>query len=397
MTQKLQIAIIFGGRSGEHEVSLVSASSIISGLDKNKYDIIPIGITKEGQWISGPNALDMLRQNQMSDQAFVFLPPDPSIKHLVPYQQGASIDHAFLDCLKRLDVIFPILHGPYGEDGTIQGLFELIDIPYVGSGVLGSALCMDKIMQKQICCFANLPSVEYVWFRDLDWFGQYQGNTNPTVFPNQLTGSTQTLLINKIVEKLDFPVFVKPPNMGSSVGITKAHNISELKNGIQCALEYDRKVLIEKSVENAREIEVSILGNEIPEASVAGEVTPSSEFYDYNAKYIDGCSDLTIPANLSSEIHNQIRKTAIQAVQAAEVSGFSRVDFLLDPKTNNFYLSEINTLPGFTKISMFPKLWEATGLSYAALLDKLVALAFEKHHKKMNLKTSYQPKKEWFK
>ena len=378
--QKIRVGILFGGRSAEHEVSLVSAQSVINALDKSKYDIIPIGVTKSGQWTSGPNALSSLKENRPQQDNVVFLPADPTQQILYPIQQ-------------KLDVIFPVIHGTFGEDGTLQGLLELADIPYVGAGVLGSSLSMDKILQKQICLHAGLPCVDYLWIKSADWLKQ---SKEVPFLPNQLANLSQQDILQQIIEKLGLPVFVKPPNLGSSVGISKAHSKEELKTAIELALDFDRKVLIEKSIEKAREVEVSVLGNEHPRASVAGEIIPSNEFYDYDAKYVDGASDLRIPAELSDNMHESIRQTAIRAVMAVDVEGMARVDFLIGPIKNTFYLNEINTIPGFTSISMYPKLWEATGLSYSNLLDELINLALTRQKQKKKLKLSYQPKNKWY-
>jgi D-alanine-D-alanine ligase len=378
--KKIRIGILFGGRSAEHQVSLVSAQSIINALDKNRYEIIPIGITQSGQWISGKEALSSLIANQPNKCDRVYLPADPTQQNLLPGGQ-------------KLDVVFPVVHGTFGEDGTLQGLLELADIPYVGAGVLGSSLSMDKILQKQICLQVGIPCVEYLWLKGADWTNPLKDAPKQT---HQLANMSQEIILEQIVKRLGLPVFVKPPNLGSSVGISKAHSKTELKDAIELALKYDRKVLIEKSIENAREIEVSVLGNEKPKASVAGEVLPSNEFYDYDAKYVDGASDLKIPAELPEQLHLNIRNMAIKTAIAVEVEGMARVDFLLDPKTDKFYLNELNTIPGFTSISMYPKLWQATGLDYPDLLDELVQLAFDRFAQKKKLQLSYQPKQDWY-
>jgi D-alanine-D-alanine ligase len=394
LTKKLRIGVVFGGRSAEHEVSLVSGSSIMTGLDKDKYEIIPIGISKSGKWLAGPEALALLTSGNTEQAQRVFLPADPNCKALEnltnshPQKTGGA--------WQQLDVLFPVLHGTYGEDGTIQGLFELTDIPYVGAGVLGSSLSMDKILQKQICVFNNLPVVDYLWFKECDWTNKAQVPAQ-TALCQQLTGMSKKEIINNIIIRLGLPVFVKPPNLGSSVGISKAHDEAELENAIEQALGYDQKVLVEKAVNNAREIEVSVLGNEHPKASVAGEVRPSNEFYDYDAKYIDGKSELIIPANLADELHLAICNTAVQSFMAVAAEGFARVDFLLDNKTKNFYLNELNTIPGFTKISMYPKLWQASGLGYSELLDELIRLAIERHARRSSKKTTFTPKNDWYK
>jgi D-alanine-D-alanine ligase len=302
---------------------------------------------------------------------------------------------------EKVDVIFPVLHGPYGEDGTVQGLLELANLPYVGAGVLGSAVCMDKVVQKLLCLQANVPVVNFFWLRYEDWQRPLSASqTNHAGFaanPQQLSGLTQEEIIAKIEAELGLPVFIKPANLGSSVGITKAHHREELIHGIEEAAPYDHKILIEVAVPEAREIEVSVLGNTRPKASLPGEVIPSNEFYDYDAKYVDGLSTLIIPAELPTELATAIREAAVRGFLACECEGMARVDFLLERQTNRFYLNEINTIPGFTQISMYPKLWEATGVPYSQLLDELIQLAIERHRRKNNLRTSYQPKKEWYK
>jgi len=387
VSRKLTIGVLFGGRSTEHQVSLVSATSVLNALDSDKYDIVPIGITPDGQWLVGQHALALLKQGKMDPQLKVFLPADPTIKKLARIDTG--------DYGEKIDVIFPVLHGAFGEDGTMQGLLELADLPYVGADVLGSAVAMDKIVQKQVCVQAGLPAVDYVWFRAVDWFAQSDGPA--PVIEKQLANMSQEEIVQTIEEQLGLPVFIKPPNLGSSVGISRAAHHDELCAGIELALQFDRKVLIEAAVPNAREIEVAVLGNDRPRASVAGEVIPSNEFYDYDAKYVDNASKLVIPADVPEKIHDAIREAAVKSVIAVGAEGMSRVDFILDSRTNKFYLNEINTIPGFTSISMYPKLWAATGLSYPELLDELIRLAIERHDKKAALKTSYQPTKEWHK
>lgn len=391
---RLRVGVIFGGRSVEHEVSIVSARSIIASLDQDKYQIIPIGITKQGAWYTGANVLEVFSQ-QKGQGLRVFLPADPTLRRLIPAGQVSSLDREVTDLLESLDVVFPILHGTFGEDGTIQGLLELADIPYVGAGVLGSSLAMDKIMQKLICDRQGLPVVDFLWFRSSDWHNKPDDDETPLLH-GQLSHLSQKDFVSTIIDKLGLPVFVKPANLGSSVGISKAHSAEELETAIHYAVQYDRKVIIEKAVSPAREIEVSVLGNERPRASVAGEVIPSNEFYDYDAKYVDGKSDLKIPAELPDDLHQAIRAAAVKSVLATDVEGMARVDFLLDVKTDEYFVSEINTIPGFTQISMYPKLWQATGLSYSALLDELIRLSIERHEQKKKLQTSYQPKKDWY-
>lgn len=367
--------MIFGGRSAEHEVSLVSAASIIKALDKEKYEILPIGITAEGRWLFSKDAVTLLKERAALDHLPEhILTPDPQQERLVPIGRSASTlpTHA-------VDVFFPVLHGTYGEDGTIQGLFELANVPYVGAGVLASAVGMDKAVQKQLLHHSKIPVAPFVWFM----YREYQ--------------SSEKKWILAIEKKLSYPCFVKPANLGSSVGISKAHDRKELKEAITLAAEYDRKIIVEKGIRNAREIECSVLGNEHPIASLPGEIIPSNEFYDYNAKYIDGKSIAIIPAKLSKELVKKIQNLALETYRALDCEGMARVDFLVPRNGTKIYVSELNTIPGFTSISMYPKMWEASGLSYAELLDRLIRLALERHEAKKKLKTRYQPKSDWYK
>ncbi len=371
-SRKLRVGVIFGGRSGEHEVSLVSATSVIQALDKEKYEVVPIGITKEGRWISSQEALHMLKSGVgISPDMERFLLPEPTRQALVSLNGEVHPD-------LRLDVVFPVVHGTYGEDGTLQGLLELANIPYVGAGVLGSALGMDKVIQKQLYKQAGLPVVKYVWFL------------------SKLCMRDSKSVVASIEKSLRYPVFVKPANTGSSVGITKAHNRRELIDGLTLAAEYDRKVIVEQGVKNAREIEVSVLGNDDPIASVPGEIIPSNEFYDYDAKYVDGKSTTVIPAQLPPSVVKKLQHIAVKAFTTLDAAGMARVDFFVARNTNRIFLNEINTIPGFTSISMYPKLWEASGMTYSALLDRLIALALERHAEKSALRTAYQPAKPWY-
>jgi D-alanine-D-alanine ligase len=366
----------------------LSAASVLHAIDKNKYDVVPIGITKDGRWLTADHAERLLKGEDaarhlragdpeatpgaavlMKGEAVV-VPPEPVHKGsgMVPLQSDASQLRRASDRAINVDVIFPVLHGTFGEDGTIQGLFELADIPYVGAGVLGSAAGMDKDVMKSLFIAAGLPIVKHVTFLRSQW------EENPK-------------RIQKLVEsKLKYPVFVKPANLGSSVGITKAHDRKELGPCIDEAAKYDRKIVIEEGVggkkNKAREIECSVLGNDKPEASVPGEIVPSKEFYDYDAKYLDEGSQLIIPAKLSKSETKQVRELAVAAFQAVDCSGLARVDFLMDPKSRKIYLNEINTMPGFTSISMYPKLWAATGLEYADLIDRLIQLGLARHEEK---------------
>jgi D-alanine-D-alanine ligase len=368
---RLRIGVIFGGRSAEHEVSLVSATGVMRALDPRKYVVVPIGIAPNGRWLSGPRALKLLKEGSpLRDIPEHLLLPDPRKRGLEPVN-GAS-------GRKPLDVVFPVLHGTFGEDGSIQGLFELADIPYVGAGVLGSAVGMDKVVQKQLLRQAGIPVTTAIWFTAVEYRRQ------------------RSNCLAAIEGTLKHPVFVKPPNAGSSVGISKAHNRRELLKAIRLALQYDRKVLVEQAVPYAREIEVSVLGNDEPIASMPGEIIPSNEFYDYDAKYVDGKSRAEIPAKLNAAVVRKVRELAVRAFKALDGSGMARVDFLVNRRTNEVYLNEINTIPGFTPISMYPKLWEASGLSYSQVLDRLIALALERHKQTRRLKTTFRPKNAWY-
>jgi D-alanine-D-alanine ligase len=369
---KLKVGVLFGGRSAEHEVSLVSATSVINALDKNKYEVIPIGITPQGKWLSSFEALNLLKTGRAVDHLpEKILLPDPNRKSLVSLTDGSEAG--------SLDIIFPVLHGTFGEDGTVQGLLELADMPYVGAGVLGSAAGMDKVVAKQLFRQVGLPVTPDVWFLRKD----YEKHRKE--------------IIGKVEKRLGYPCFVKPANLGSSVGITKAKDRKELQEAIETASRYDRKVLVEKSVERAREIEVSVLGNDDPIASVPGEIMPSNEFYDYDAKYVDGKSTSIIPAKLPRNVVKKIQDIAIRAFKAIDCAGMARVDFLFTRQRQKIFLNEINTIPGFTSISMYPKLWEASGIPYPALLDRLIELALERHTEKSRLQTTYKPNSDWYK
>jgi D-alanine-D-alanine ligase len=387
--EKLRVGILFGGRSGEHEVSLLSAASVLNAIDKEKYDVVPIGITKDGRWLTAEHAEHLLQGKLMLEPRnlragdpettssaavlargeSVVVPPEPVHRQsgLVPFQTDAAMMRRASDRAINVDVIFPVLHGTFGEDGTIQGLLELADIPYVGAGVLGSAAGMDKDIMKSLFIAAGIPIVKHVTLLRSMW-------------------EKEPKKVAKLVGKLKYPVFVKPANLGSSVGISKAHNRKELGPAIEEAAKFDRKIVIEQGVggakEKAREIECSVLGNDEPAASVPGEIVPGKEFYDYTAKYVDEGSQLIIPAKLSKSETKKVQDLAIAAFKAVDCSGLARVDFLMDPKTRKIYLNEINTMPGFTAISMYPKLWAASGLAYADLIDRLIQLGIERHEDK---------------
>jgi len=354
---KLKIAVLFGGRSGEHEVSLMSARSVLSVLDPDKYDVTQIGITHEGTWITGRQTLDVMSGEVKGEQENVILPGDPSRPGL--YRLHKTAHGELFELLQHLDVVFPVLHGTYGEDGTLQGLLEMADIAYVGAGVTGSAVGMDKGVFKDVMRANGIPVVESI-----------------IVIRSEIERDMDDI-IQRAEAVSAYPLFTKPANLGSSVGITKCNNRGDLSEGLLDAAAYDRRVLIERGL-NAREIEVSVLGNDQPEASVPGEILPSREFYSYESKYIDGTSGLLIPAPIPSEITEQVQRDAVKAYRAIDCAGMARVDFLLDKDTGNLYLNELNTIPGFTQISMYPKLWQASGIQYTQLVDRLIALAMER-------------------
>jgi len=388
--KKLRIGILFGGRSGEHEVSLLSAASVLNAINRKKYEVIPIGITKDGRWVTA-GAAELLLANGVSAAEprplragdpdvtpgaavlakgeSVLVPPVPqktSQGALVPFQADAqTLASDPARHVLNLDVIFPVLHGTFGEDGTIQGLLELAGIAYVGSGVLGSAAGMDKDIMKRLFASAKLPITKHVTFLRAEW------------------EKSPRRVIAQIEAALRYPVFVKPANLGSSVGISKVHERKELRTAMELAASFDRKIVVEQGVGGkrgkARELEVAVLGNNAPEASVVGEIIPGKEFYDYEAKYLSEGSVPVIPARLSKTQSRQIREMAIAAFRACDCAGLARVDFLMEPgASGRIYLNEINTLPGFTSISMYPKLWEASGLPYPRLIDRLIELALER-------------------
>jgi D-alanine-D-alanine ligase len=396
--KKLRVGILFGGRSGEHEVSLLSAASVFNAIDKDKYEVVPIGITKDGRWLTAEHAENLLQGKIVLEPRHlragdpdatpaaavlargeaVIVPPEPVRRQsgLVPFQSDAALTRRASDRAINVDVIFPVLHGTFGEDGTIQGLLELADIPYVGAGVLGSAAGMDKDIMKSLFIASGIPIVKHVTILRSAW-------------------ENDPKKVHKLVEsKLTYPVFVKPANLGSSVGISKAHDRKELGPAIEEAAKFDRKIVIEQGVggknKKAREIECSVLGNDDPVASVPGEIVPGKEFYDYTAKYLDEGSKLIIPAKLSKADTKKVQDLAIAAFKAVDCSGLARVDFLMEPgsptksgkKSGKIYLNEINTMPGFTAISMYPKLWAATGLAYADLIDRLIQFGIERHEDK---------------
>jgi D-alanine-D-alanine ligase len=388
--KKLRVGVLFGGRSGEHEVSLLSAASVVKAINKDKFEVVPIGITKDGKWLTADHAERLLSGQPVEERHLragdpeatpgaavlakgeaVVVPPEPVHQQggaLAPFETESHSLRRAADRAINVDIIFPVLHGTFGEDGTIQGLFELADLPYVGAGVLGSSAGMDKDVMKSLFRAAGLPIVKHVTILRGDW------EANPK--------KSEKL----VASKLKFPVFVKPANLGSSVGISKARTPKELGPAIYEAAKFDRKIVIEQGVggtkNKAREIECSVLGNDHPSASIPGEIVPGKEFYDYAAKYLDEGSELIIPAKLTKSETKKIQDLAIKAFQAVDCAGLARVDFLMDPKTRKIYINEINTMPGFTSISMYPKLWAATGLQYSDLIDRLIQLGLERHAEK---------------
>jgi D-alanine-D-alanine ligase len=367
--KRIRIGVIFGGRSGEHEVSQQSARSVMAALNPEKYEVVMIGITKSGRWLTG-NVAAALEAGQDDVARPAALLPDPQSSGLMEIER-VEARPASLSEVAQLDVIFPVLHGPYGEDGTVQGLLELAGLPYVGAGVVGSAVGMDKAIFKHVMTANGLPVLPWQLVLRSDW-----------------AGDPETML-DKLEAAFHFPVFTKPANLGSSVGIQKCHNRESLAAGLQEAFSYDRRVVVEQGI-NGRELEVSVLGNDAPVASVVGEVRPRREFYDYVAKYISDDSELDIPAHITPEQSEAVRQLAVKAFKAIDCAGLGRVDFLLDRDDGRLYINELNTIPGFTRISMYPKLWEASGVPYPELLDRLVALALERHQVKADLKTSFE-------
>jgi len=356
--KRLRIGVLFGGRSGEHEVSLASAASVIRGLDPDKYEILPIGITKEGHWLIGSGAQKMLPEVLRTGQR-VTMSADPTDAALVRLDGSGGG--------QRIDVVFPVMHGTFGEDGTIQGLLDLAGLPFVGAGVLGSAIAMDKDVAKKLLQAAKIPVVPWVSVRRDEW----ERNEN--------------IITHQIEKEFPYPLFVKPATLGSSVGMSKVHSRQELAPALNLASEFAMKILVERAV-NAREIEVSVLGNHDPQASVPGEIVPHREFYDYAAKYLEEGTRLLIPADLKPVQVKKFQHLAVLAFRALELSGMARVDFFLGKEGGKTYLNEVNTIPGFTSISMYPKLWEASGIPFAQLIDRLIELALEQHAEKARTK-----------
>ena len=357
-----RIGVIFGGRSGEHEVSLRSAEFVLESLDRDTYDVVPIGIGKQGEWLLDADPMRRLTaaEPEMSGASLPVALPTAR----TPATSDGSVGN--------LDVVFPVLHGTYGEDGTVQGLLELSDLPYVGSGVTGSAVAMDKSIANAILRDHGLPVSTWHTFLARAWRGN----------PSTVRTAIET--------RLEYPLFIKPCNLGSSVGVSKVHDAAELDAAVDIAAAFDRRIIAEQAVPNAREIEVSILGNDEPEASVCGEVIPAGEFYDYRSKYEDDRSQAIIPADLPPDLADKIRGYAVRAFRALDAGGYARVDFLLDARTLEPVIGEVNTIPGFTSISMFPQLWNASGVSARELMDRLIDLAIDRHDERRGLRTTYR-------
>jgi len=374
--KKLRVGVIYGGRSGEHAVSLASAAAVFQNLDRARYEAVAIRIEQDGRWVLPERPPMLVSAAEVIEAAKQAAAEDAPETHLVAHPGGDTL--LTIDRTRpkpvvgglALDVVFPVLHGPYGEDGTVQGLLELANVPYIGAGVLASSVGMDKGVMKLVFAARGLPICDYEVVLKRDWRRDERG------------------ILDRVVTRLGFPVFVKPANLGSSVGISKAKHAAELRSAISLAAEFDRRIVIEAAVPQAREIEVAVLGNDDAEASVPGEIIPSREFYDFEAKYIDDRSQQLIPAPLTEAQTREVRTLAVAAFKAVDGAGMARVDFLLAGDSGIIYLNEINTIPGFTAISMYSKMWAATGLAYPDLLDRLIALAIERHAEKQQLRTS---------
>jgi D-alanine-D-alanine ligase len=368
MGNPIRLGVVFGGRSGEHEVSLVSARSVLNTLDPQKYHITQIGITIDGDWLVGEKTLETLSEKKLDRLSPALMLPIPTRPEI--YTISAADQGEVLKVFAELDVIFPVLHGTFGEDGTMQGMFELTDIAYVGAGVLGSSVAMDKALFKDVMIANDIPVAPSM-----------------LVYRSELDNMNEVL--KRVAEFAEYPLFVKPANMGSSVGVNKCQDIEEVAVGLQDSAQYDRRILVEKGI-NAREIELSVLGNQSPRVSVPGEIRPTAEFYSYEAKYHDDSSELIIPAALDDDQIKLFQEYALRAYQAIDCAGMARVDFLLDKESGDIFLNELNTIPGFTPISMYPKLWEASGLTYADLVDELILLALERKQEKDQLLRKYE-------
>jgi D-alanine-D-alanine ligase len=356
--RKLRVAVLFGGRSGEHEVSLMSARSVLAALDPGKYEVTQVGITQDGKWVTGANALDLLEQGAARGLDRAILTGEPARSALFTTRPTTLGEK--LETLTAIDVFFPVLHGTFGEDGTLQGLFEMADVAYVGAGVTGSSVGMDKGVFKDVMRANGIPVIDSI----LVLRGEIERDLNAVIARVEALGG--------------YPFFTKPANLGSSVGITRCGSRGDLGEGLMEAARYDRRVLVERGAGEVREIEISVLGNDDPRASVPGEVLPSREFYSYESKYVDGTSGLVIPAPLPEAVAAQLREYAVRAYKAIDCAGMARVDFFVEKGTDRIYLNELNTLPGFTQISMYPKLWEASGMPYKELVDRLIQLALQR-------------------
>ena len=374
MTRKIRMGLIFGGRSGEYEVSLMSARSVLKAINKDKYEVTLIGITKEGRWIGGENPMKALEQGEAATAPATALLGEPQFRALMQVSEQPGGQAVTLSSVTELDVIFPLLHGTFGEDGTVQGLLELANIPYVGAGVVGSAVGMEKGIFKSLMQAAGVPVPKWI-----------------VALRSEIERDSQAV-IARAEAISQYPLFTKPANLGSSVGVVKVHDRDEFEAALKESARWDRRVLVEQGI-NAREIEVSVLGNDDPIASVPGEVIPGREFYDYEAKYLDDSSRLLIPAPLDAKTTRRAQELAVAAFKAIDAAGMARVDFLLDKENGELYVSEINTIPGFTQISMYPKLWEASGMSYSELIDRLIELALERQADKDRTERNYEVKR----
>jgi D-alanine-D-alanine ligase len=358
MQGKMRLCVLFGGRSAEHEVSIISARSLIQSVDLDRYELLLVGIDRDGRWAKFNSEMDLQSISQILIENQEMLRFDSIEGGLIRDSEGTAYP---------IDVVFPMLHGPYGEDGSVQGLLELADIPYVGSGVAGSSVGMDKVIMKSIFKAEDLPQLEYCVVSRNDW------------------QSDKTQVIDSVLSELDFPIFVKPANMGSSVGVSRVIDKSQLTSAIDVAARFDRRIIVEKSAEGFLELEIGILGNESPEASVVGEIELIGNVYDYEAKYLDNSTKLHIPARIDDKLSDELRELAVRAFCAVNGSGLSRVDFFVRSDGNEIYLNEINTMPGFTPVSMYPLLWGKSGVTYSELIDRLIGLAIERHKdKRMN-------------
>lgn len=366
--RRKRVGVIFGGRSGEHDVSITSAHAILNAIDPQRFEAVPIGITRDGEWLTGGDPLRQLAATSrlpLPEYAGHGREASTEVQSVVANPESQQLrETSDTTWVQDLDIVFPVLHGPMGEDGTVQGMLELAGIPYVGAGVLGSAVAMDKITAKRLFIQAGLPVGLWFGFLRRDW------DRNPMS------------IAERIAREIGYPCFVKPSNLGSSVGVTKVHDSDELSDAIEEAGRLDRRLIVEAAID-ARELEVSVLGNDDPICSIVGEVVPGHEFYDYEAKYLDDSSELHIPADIPAEVSDEVRRVAIVAYKTLDCAGMARVDFFLERGTDRVILNEINTIPGFTPISMYPKLWEASGIPFGELVSRLIDLAIERHDERL--------------